>query len=214
MVFAGTFYSELNCTILQAFIGSNKQLMNVQVVSTIEISEQDAINQNTNNDNNPPASNIDHNDIIFSDWLLPSYAFAYFFHGEFTAFVIGWNLILEMIVCLALVAKAMVSFFDGIVFDGMAFQLQYAIPMAWSFAGYFDAVALFIPILIGSEFFCFFDSRISSESFILELLTMFSILFKSSSVAGPAAKHDFEYDVHCINAIDCGDFSHCWHHTR
>lgn len=152
LVFAGTFYAELNCTILQAFIGSNKRLMNIRVVSTIEFPEQDTINRNTNNDSNPPAPNIYHMDFIFSDWLLPSYAFAYIFHGEITAFVIGWNLILEIIICLALVAKAMVSFFDTMVFEGMEFRLQYAIPMAWSFAGHFDAVALFIPILIGSEF--------------------------------------------------------------
>lgn len=126
--------------------------MNVRVVSTIELPEQNTINRNTISDNNPPASNIDHNDFIFSDRLLPSYAFAYIFHGECTAFVIGWNLILEIIVCLALVAKAMVSFFDAIAFDGMEFRLQYAIPMAWSFAGHFDVAALFIPILIGSEF--------------------------------------------------------------
>lgn len=126
--------------------------MNVRVVSTIELPEQNTIDRNTTNENNPPASNIDHNDFIFSDWLLPSYAFAYIFHGEFAAFVIGWNLILEIIVCLALVAKAMVSFFDAIAFDGMEFRLQYAIPMAWSFSGHFDGVALFIPILIGGEF--------------------------------------------------------------
>lgn len=153
---AGTFYAELNSTILQAFIGSNKRLMNVRVVSTtIETPEPDPINQNTNNDNHSaPASNIDHNDFIFGDWLLPSYAFAYIFHGELTAFVMSWNLILEIIVCMALVAKAMVSFIDAIAFDfGMEFRLQYAIPMAWSFAGHFDVVALFIPILIGSEFF-------------------------------------------------------------
>lgn len=127
--------------------------MNVRVVSTIEIPQQDTINQITDSDNNPSVSNIDHNDFIFSNWLLPSYAFAYHFHGEFIAFVIGWNLILEIIVCLALVAKATVSFFDAIAFEGMEFRLQYAIPMAWSFAGHFDAVALFIPILIGSELF-------------------------------------------------------------
>lgn len=129
--------------------------MNVRVVSTtIETPEPDTIQQNTNNDNNhSPASNIDHNDFIFRDWLLPSYAFAYIFHGELTAFVISWNLILEIIVCMALVAKAMVSFVDAIAFDfGMEFRLQCAIPMAWSFAGHFDVVALFIPILIGSEF--------------------------------------------------------------
>lgn len=131
--------------------------MHVRVVPTIEIHERDTINQNTNN---TTASSIDHNnDFIFSDWLLPTYAFAYIFHGEFTAFIIGWNVILEMVVCLALVAKALVSFFDAIAFDGMAFRLQNAIPMSWSCAGgHFDVVASFIPIVIGCKFLLRFSN--------------------------------------------------------
>lgn len=97
------------------------------------------------------------NDYILSEWLMPSYVFVYICHGEFAAFIIAWNLIMEYVVCMALVAKGLVCFFDEIAFSSMEFSLQHLVPMQWTFSDHFDLVAFFVPIMIGGKILLLFS---------------------------------------------------------
>lgn len=132
----GAFYAELNRTILQMLTGEH--ITNVVIRTSIE--------QNPSNQNTTITASI------HSDWLLPSYAFVHIFHGELIAFIIAWNLIIEYVVCMALISKVFIQYFDEIAFDGMAFSLQHLIKMSWAGSDYFDVVGFFVPIVIGGEF--------------------------------------------------------------
>lgn len=87
---------------------------------------------------------------VGSEFLLPSYQIAYICNGEFVAFVIAWNLIMEYIVIIALISKALIRFIDALLFGG-GDHFNQIIPMAWPFSEYFDLLALFVPIVIGGK---------------------------------------------------------------
>lgn len=159
--FSGTFYAELNATVLQSLVESTKRLTNVTVTVPIESPQSESTTERNASDRNGSIDTITNtantidptsNDYILSEWLLPSYVFANICHGEFAAFIIGWNLIMEFVICTALVAKALVLFIDAILFDKMSFSLQHLVPMTWPFGDYFDFIGLFVPIVIGGEF--------------------------------------------------------------
>lgn len=89
---------------------------------------------------------------VSSEWLMPSYVFAYICNGEFAGFIIAWNLILEYAVAMALVSKVIVFAIDALIFDGNDFSLLHLVPLylPWTSAD-FDMVALLVPIVFGGK---------------------------------------------------------------
>lgn len=84
--------------------------------------------------------------------LLPAYVFIHVCIGEFVAFIIGWNLILDYIIGVALAAKGITAYLELLVFGNGEFPgaaIQPFTPKDWQIlSSYFDFVAFFIPILI------------------------------------------------------------------
>lgn len=75
--------------------------------------------------------------------------------GEFVAFVIGWNLILDYVIGVALVAKGIAIYLDLLVFGNDEFfgaAVAPFTPKDWQIlSAYFDFLAFFIPILLAGE---------------------------------------------------------------
>lgn len=101
-----------------------------------------------NADDSKPTSKSKYN--VTSEFLLPSYQIAYICNGEFVAFVIAWNLIMEYIVIVALISKALILFIDALFFGSVG-HFNQIIPMAWHFSEYFDLLALLVPLVIGGK---------------------------------------------------------------
>lgn len=128
----GTFYTELNQTI---------------VLSTIKESEQssDEIIVGQIGDN---ANDTKHGLTI--DRLLLSHELVYVCNGEFAAWFLAWNLIFEYVVIVALISKALIIFIDALFFGSVG-HLTEMIPMSWYLGEHFDVLALLIPIIIGGK---------------------------------------------------------------
>lgn len=88
---------------------------------------------------------------IPTEYLLPSYTIAYVIgNGELAAFLIAWNLIMEYIVIVAVISKALIIFIDALFFSSVG-HLTQIIPMVWHFSQYFDVMAMMVPIVIGGK---------------------------------------------------------------
>lgn len=96
-----------------------------------------------------PIVDVVHHEIS-NDWLLPSYELLYIFNGELAAFVMAWNLIMEYMVIVALISKALIIFIDALFF-GYVGHLSEFIPMSWYLSQHFDLLALLVPIVIGGK---------------------------------------------------------------
>lgn len=90
-------------------------------------------------------------DMLTSKLLMPSFIFTYLCMGEFAGFVVGWNLLLEQIIGVALVAKGIASYFDVLIFDGVQVNITQVQPITSNISEYFDFFAFFIPILIAGK---------------------------------------------------------------
>lgn len=133
----GAFYTELNTAIVLSAIKSTESLSRVTVTPSIQ-----TINDRPNAKSKPSIS---------TEFLLPSYTLAYVVgNGEFAAFIIAWNLIMEYIVIVALISKVLIIFIDALCFGSVG-HLTQIIPMAWQFSQYFDVMALLVPIVIGGK---------------------------------------------------------------
>lgn len=82
-----------------------------------------------------------------------AYIYSYVCIGEFIAFVIGWNLLLEYIIGSASVSKGLSLYLDTLINDTFKTTFTRVAPMHWDFlAEYFDFFAFVIPMLLGSKF--------------------------------------------------------------
>lgn len=88
---------------------------------------------------------------ISTTLLLPSFIFTYLCIGEFAAFVIGWNLILEYVIGVAIVSKGIAYYMDMLIFDSFGINITQITSISWNLSDYFDFFSFFIPILIGGE---------------------------------------------------------------
>lgn len=128
----GTFYTELNEAIVLSAIKTPVQLSQASMM---------AVGQHANA-----------NDSRTIEWLLPTHILVYICNGEFGAFVIAWNLIMEYIVIVALISKALIIYIDAIFFDILDhIHLTQIVPMSWYLSEYFDVFALLVPIVIGGK---------------------------------------------------------------
>lgn len=90
---------------------------------------------------------------LSSKLLMPSFIFTYLCMGEFAAFVVGWNLLLEQVIGVALVAKGIAAYVDMLIFDraGVNITLTQVHPVSSNISDYFDFFGFFIPILAGGK---------------------------------------------------------------
>lgn len=137
MFFSGAFYTELNEAIVLSAIKIPGRISRVMVTVPAETTMAD-----------DRASNASHQLAIKK--LLQSYEMVSVCNGEFVAFVIAWNLIMEYMVIVALISKALIIFFDAMFFDSVG-QFNQVIPISWHFSQHFDVIALFVPIIIGGK---------------------------------------------------------------
>lgn len=87
--------------------------------------------------------------------LLPAYIFIHACIGELFAFVIGWNLILDYVIAVALASKGIAAYFDVLIFGSIDFVGAVnggSLTKDWqNWSSYFDVFSFFIPILIAGE---------------------------------------------------------------
>lgn len=133
----GTFYTELNKTIVLSAIKESARLSGA--VATVH--GETIMGQIVDSTGNSK---------VAIELLLPSHEVIYVCNGEFVAFVIAWNLIMEYIIIVALVSKALIIFIDALFFDSVG-HLTQIIPMSWYLSSHFDVLALFVPIIIGGK---------------------------------------------------------------
>lgn len=80
-----------------------------------------------------------------------AYIFTYVAIGEFLAFIVGWNLILEYVIGAASVSKGMSLYIDSLLGDVMKDFFKEIAPITEGFlSSYFDFFAFGGPLLIGS----------------------------------------------------------------
>lgn len=84
------------------------------------------------------------NQSISIEWLMPSYAFANICNGEFAAFIIAWNLIMEYIVAVAIVSKVIVFILSALIVHNDTSLTE--------FVPHFDLIGFVVPILIGGKY--------------------------------------------------------------
>lgn len=82
-----------------------------------------------------------------------AYIYSYVCIGEFIAFVIGWNLLLEYIIGSASVAKGLSLYLDTLISDTFKNTFVKIAPLPGGFlADYFDFFSFTCPLLLGSEY--------------------------------------------------------------
>lgn len=80
-----------------------------------------------------------------------AYIFTYVAIGEFLAFIVGWNLILEYVIGAASISKGLSLYIDSLMNDTMKNYFTRVAPISWDFlSSYFDFFAFGCPLLIGS----------------------------------------------------------------
>lgn len=79
-----------------------------------------------------------------------AYIFTYVAIGEFLAFIVGWNLILEYVIGAASISKGLSLYIDSLVNDAMKNCFKAIAPISWDFLStYFDFFAFSCPLFIG-----------------------------------------------------------------
>lgn len=79
--------------------------------------------------------------------------FIYSSLGEFMAFIVGWNLILEYILATACVSRAFTTYLDTLTGNTLGNKFIEIAPLSWDgvFATHFDFVGFAIPIIIAGK---------------------------------------------------------------
>ncbi|XP_049289496.1 cationic amino acid transporter 2 isoform X2 [Anopheles funestus] len=79
-----------------------------------------------------------------------AYIYSYVCIGEFMAFIIGWNLMLEYIIGSASVSRGLSLYIDTLANDTMKTRFLEVAPIEWDFmSNYFDFFAFSVAILLG-----------------------------------------------------------------
>ncbi|ALC43039.1 slif [Drosophila busckii] len=80
-----------------------------------------------------------------------AYVYSYVTIGEFVAFTIGWNLILEYVIGTASVARGLSGYFDSLIDNKMSLYLNETMPIKVSFLGYYpDFLSFGMVLLLGA----------------------------------------------------------------
>lgn len=142
------------------------------IKETKQISDEIIVGQTGDNAN-------DTKHVVTIDRLLLSHELVYVCNGEFAAFVIAWNLIMEYVVIVALISKALIIFFDALFFGSVG-HLTEMIPMSWYLGEHFDVLALLIPIIIGGKLKIAptFSVKVPKNIFVTHFLSLYVRIFQ------------------------------------
>uniref|UniRef100_A0A182S8G7 Cationic amino acid transporter C-terminal domain-containing protein n=1 Tax=Anopheles maculatus TaxID=74869 RepID=A0A182S8G7_9DIPT len=99
-----------------------------------------------------------------------AYIYSYVCIGEFMAFIIGWNLMLEYIIGSASVSRGLSLYIDTLANDTMKTRFLEVAPIEWDFmSNYFDFFAFSVAILLGSEYSAMFLRKTTSHKSLIPL---------------------------------------------
>jgi hypothetical protein len=84
-----------------------------------------------------------------------AYVYSYVSVGEFIAFTIGWNLILEYVIGTASVAKGMANYIDSLCNNTVAKAVTDIMPISVSFLGTYPDFLAFVLVLLITSKYCF-----------------------------------------------------------
>ncbi|XP_018800354.1 PREDICTED: cationic amino acid transporter 3 [Bactrocera latifrons] len=118
-----------------------------------------------------------------------AYVYSYVTIGEFVAFTIGWNLILEYVIGTASVARGLSGYFDALIDNSMSKALTEAIPMHVDFlAKYPDFLAMGVILLLAALLaFGVKESSFLNNIFTtVNLITIAIVLVAGAINANPA----------------------------
>uniref|UniRef100_A0A182UZ07 Cationic amino acid transporter C-terminal domain-containing protein n=1 Tax=Anopheles merus TaxID=30066 RepID=A0A182UZ07_ANOME len=106
-----------------------------------------------------------------------AYIYSYVCIGEFMAFIIGWNLMLEYIIGSASVSRGLSLYIDTLANDTMKTRFLEVAPIEWDFmSSYFDFFAFTVAILLGIALaFGIKKSTMVNNAFTV--LNLFIVLF-------------------------------------
>ncbi|XP_035794212.1 cationic amino acid transporter 2-like isoform X2 [Anopheles albimanus] len=106
-----------------------------------------------------------------------AYIYSYVCIGEFMAFIIGWNLMLEYIIGSASVSRGLSLYIDTLANDTMKERFREVAPIEWDFMSeYFDFFAFSVAILLGIALaFGLKKSTMVNNAFTV--LNLFIVLF-------------------------------------
>ncbi|XP_067647170.1 cationic amino acid transporter 3 [Eurosta solidaginis] len=129
-----------------------------------------------------------------------AYVYSYVCIGEFAAFVIGWNLMLEYIIGTASVCRGISLYLDTLINDTLKNTFAEIAPMHVSFLGsYFDFFAFGLVIVFGVALAFGVETSALANNFCTSL-NIFILLFVIIAGAIKANFANWTIDPHTINA--------------
>ncbi|KAF2353885.1 Amino acid/polyamine transporter I [Trinorchestia longiramus] len=128
-----------------------------------------------------------------------AYIYTYVCIGEFIAFIIGWNLILEYVIATASVASGYSHYIDAMANDAISEALGDAMPIDVSFLGpYPDFLAAALVIIL-SIVLAFGVKESSMFNNIMTVVNMFVVLFVIICTATLAKPENWSLSVTDLN---------------
>lgn len=128
-----------------------------------------------------------------------AYVYSYVCIGEFAAFVIGWNLLLEYVLGASAVCRAISLYLDTLINDTIKDSFTSIAPMCSEpgcfFAGYFDFLAFGLAIFFGA----IMAFGVNTSKTLTNICTVTNILVLIFVVAAGAIAVGFKYDDFFVN---------------
>uniref|UniRef100_A0A1A9UQJ4 Cationic amino acid transporter C-terminal domain-containing protein n=1 Tax=Glossina austeni TaxID=7395 RepID=A0A1A9UQJ4_GLOAU len=134
-----------------------------------------------------------------------AYIYSYVCIGEFAAFVIGWNLILEYIIGTASVCRAISLYLDTLINDTLKITFAEVAPINVSFLGsYFDFFACSLVIVFGVALAFGVETSTMANNFFT-CLNLFILLFVI--IAGSVKANFSNWNI-SVNNVNKSDLPH------
>ncbi|XP_060656596.1 cationic amino acid transporter 3 isoform X1 [Drosophila nasuta] len=134
-----------------------------------------------------------------------AYVYSYVCIGEFVAFVIGWNLILEYVIGTASVCRGISLYLDTLLNDTLKETFAEVAPMNVSFMGsYFDFLAFGLVVVFGVALAFGVETSAMANNFV----TCVNIFILGFVIIAGAIKADFSnwtVDAATINSTNVGN---------
>ncbi|KAL9906455.1 high affinity cationic amino acid transporter 1 isoform 1-T6 [Glossina fuscipes fuscipes] len=131
-----------------------------------------------------------------------AYIYSYVCIGEFAAFVIGWNLILEYIIGTASVCRGISLYLDSLINDTLKITFAEVAPINVSFLGsYFDFFACSLVIVFGVALAFGVETSTMANNFFT-CLNLFILLFVIIAGSMKANFSNWNINVNHVNKSD------------
>lgn len=122
-----------------------------------------------------------------------AYVYSYVCIGEFVAFIIGWNLILEYVIGSASVAKGLSLYLDTLINNTLQNTFQEIAPINVTFLGsYFDFFSLGISVILAIALGCGLKNSATVNT-VFTMLNLFVVVF--IVIAGSFKAHPENWDL-------------------